>query len=208
MSQVDVIKVFWTNLYGGVGLSQFAFEDLGTVPDGAFTAVDALVANLCAFMPTSTTCQVQQVAETFDVAANQLTGTKTAASGFSSHSGPGTAVGWAAGVGASITWNTGMIANGRRISGRMFVVPLTTAQFGSGVLGTTALSNIQGYASTFVSACASAGHPLQVWTRARAAVTADPATGRPARAAKVGAINEVTGATVKNQVATLRGRRL
>lgn len=194
MATVDVIKAIWTTTFGGLGLSQWAFEDLGTVPDGAFTALDGFLGTVGGLMPAGQTVQLQQHCDTFDAGTGQLIGTKSAATGFTSKAGPGVNGSWAAGVGATATWETGDIRNGRRLRGRTFLVPLWTGAFGVGQLGSTAQANLQAAATIMVNACASAGHPLQVWSR--------PTAKHP-----VGGLSTVISATVKSQTATLRGRR-
>ena len=67
----------------------------------------------------------------------------------------------AAGVGACVTWNTGGIVNARRLRGRTFLVPLTSAAYDStGTLSATAYSALQAFGTALM-----ATGPLAVWHR-------------------------------------------
>lgn len=101
---------------------------------------------------------------------DQIESTTGNLSGVWSTTGGGTVAGGntvppAAGVGACIGWTTGGIVNGtkgpRKLRGRTFLVPLSTAVYESnGTLSTSALTSLQ----TLADAIRTSG-PLGVWHR-------------------------------------------
>lgn len=98
---------------------------------------------------------------------------------------------YAAGVGVAVQWNTNGVRNGRRVRGRTFLCPLTSAAFqADGTLDNSARTTLQTAADTL----ASAGH-LLVWSRPESVVAAN------------GDSNLVVSATVPDRVTSLRSRR-
>lgn len=97
----------------------------------------------------------------------------------------------AAGVGAVVTWKTGSVVNGNRVTGRTFLVPLfTTAYATDGTLVETTRSAIQTAVDNLVTAAAG---DLLIWHR--------PVGGAG------GSAHAVVSGRVSDTVATLRTRR-
>jgi hypothetical protein len=102
--------------------------------------------------------------------------------------------GWAAAVGAVISWSTAGIRNGRRVRGRNFVVPLNSAQFDKdGTLTTSAVNSLNTAATALRTG--SAGAPLAIYARP---------TGP---GAEDGAVHVVTSHRVPDMGAILTSRR-
>lgn len=97
----------------------------------------------------------------------------------------------AAGVGACVTWTTGGIVNGRRLRGRTFLVPLSTACYeANGTLTQAALDGLGNFATQLRAA-----GPLAVWHR--------PTTKGGSDGNSYGVISH----TVRDKVAYLSSRR-
>lgn len=98
---------------------------------------------------------------------------------------------FAAGVGAALTWRTGVIRGTRRVLGRTFIVPLALNQYDSdGTLTTGAINTLSGAANGLIAA---QGGALCVWSR--------PVTGGD------GVAVPVTSVAITDRVAFLRSRR-
>jgi hypothetical protein len=104
--------------------------------------------------------------------------------------------GYAAGVGASIQLNTGDVRNGRRVKGRIFVVPLSGASFApDGTLVDTVRNDLTTAAGNLLSGLNLAGTDWQVWRRPSTVGASD------------GELIDVSSVTVADKAAWLRTRR-
>lgn len=115
-------------------------------------------------LPLGVTVTIPGTGDTIDDRTGHITGTwSTGAAVQATASGSANA---AAGAGACITWTTGGIVNGpsgipRRLRGRTFLVPLTTACYDSdGTLTAATFADV----ATFGTNLRAAG-PLAVWHR-------------------------------------------
>lgn len=80
------------------------------------------------------------------------------------------------GAGAMIRWSTGAVSGGRRLQGRTFLVPFSTAGISGGEVTTAAQGVVNAAAATYISSLTSAGPSLVVWSRTNG-TTADALTG-------------------------------
>jgi hypothetical protein len=108
---------------------------------------------------------------------------------------------WAAGVGASIEWTTGIVVAGHRLNGRTFFAPMNALSFGAdGTIDVNPLAELRAAATALVGSTANG---FVIYSRPK-----------PARAGKNGplpqqdgAIGVVSGSVVKDIVSSLRSRR-
>lgn len=200
MAVVSVLKVEWSGFVGGPGLSQFVLE--GDDPldlQPALQALEDFFVALAPLIPNNILLTPQTEALHYEHTTGVLLGaTQLTAVGASTGTATGT---WAAACGGSIQWDTGQIQNGRRVRGRTFIVPMAVNAYeDDGTLTSTAVSTMttaSGEISTFVGP--NAANTFQVWGRPRDATETQPA--------KPASLAQITGASVSDKVAILRGRR-
>lgn len=198
MTTVYRVTALWTGFQGAPGYSRFSFQDLidPTSRNAAGAAVRTMFNDLQAVFPDEVRINVQPTIQEYDMATGVLTGES------SMTTTPGTAAGtaagaYAAGAGFFVTWNTGVIFNGRRLKGRTFFVPAAACFDTDGSLDTTSLALIQTKANALV---ATAGANLCVWGKLwNTDVTPAVQIG--------GALAPADSATVKDQASSLRTRR-
>jgi len=186
MAQIRKIPVQWTGLTGLPGYSVFYSP----------TATDA-TASLVAFfnaikglVPSSLQWQVPASGDTLDDATGLLTGTWTGA-GAGVVGGSGGTVSYAGGVGAWVNWRTNAIVDGRRLRGRTFLAPLTSACFdSSGTIATAQLATLQ----TAATVLAALGGTV-IWSR-------------PVVGGRAGSSSVVVSGDVPDQATALRSRRV
>lgn len=106
----------------------------------------------------------------------------------------GDAANYSQASGACITWNTAGIRRARRVRGRTYFVPLSSAYDATGTLGTSALTNFRTAATAFLTAMNGASTPLVVF-------------GRPTPGTSDGASYVVLSGTVVDKAAVLTSRR-
>jgi hypothetical protein len=142
-----------------------------------------------ALFTTGTTITIPDNGDVIDPVTGTLTGT------WSEGGGPLTTVGTsagnaAAGVGASITWLTGGIVNGKRVRGRTFIVPMYSNLYeADGTLSSGAVTLLNAFGTDLVAG------GLSVWHRPTGPGTAD------------GSEHLVTGFRLRDKVAFLSSRR-
>lgn len=191
------ITARWNGFPGAPGYSNFYFAS-GALDGGLLGEEAELFAG--------------RVADAFDVMSNQLPSTVSieiepeatvldsdtgVASDFVNLDVPDPVSGatehrFAGPVGAVVTWRTDDLRNGRRIRGRTFLVPLTSAAFDSdGTLTSAARGRVDEFATTLRGGVGDGD--LGVWSR--------PVNGSG------GVFASVTGHTVPDMAAVLRSRR-
>lgn len=171
----------------GAAVNVLSFAAEGGVPDVA--AIEQAYFALKTVIPPGVTISVAGSGDTFDDATGTLTGSWSAGAPVS-FVGQATEPRVAAGVGACVTWNTGLIVNGRRLRGRTFIVPLSVAAYeNDGTLTSGTLGFLQSFATALV-----ASGPLGIWHRPSAAGTGGAASG-------------VTSFRLRDKVAILTSRR-
>jgi hypothetical protein len=187
MTSLHRIKITWTGMPGGPGVTQLYAPDATTVTAALGTWIDAWKY----LVPDNTTLTVPSEGDIIDTATGVITGS-WAGSAPTTHVGTGSSGSYVAASGACITWTTGVVVRGRRLKGRTFLVPLSALAYqGSGLIG-TAQTAIQNATNTLL---ASAGSDLNVWSRPTAKGAAD------------GAFGMIEAAVVKNRQAILSSRR-
>lgn len=159
MTSLNRLVVNWSGpqLVGlSVNVLHFSASDNSAPP---VAAVRTAFQGIAAYLPTGVSIAFPTSGDVIDDTTGTLTGVWTAAAtGNVVGSAPAAA---AAGVGAAIGFTTGGIVNGRRLRGRMFIVPLSTNAYDiDGTLVTGAMSVL----STFGSAIQASG-PLAIWHR-------------------------------------------
>lgn len=185
---MDRVLVRWSGS-GVVGLAVnvLSFASEGGAPDVG--GIGLAYAELQPILPVGVTISVDGTGDTYDDATGTLTGSWSAA-GAGSFAGEA-AFNPAAGVGACVTWNTGLIVNGRRLRGRTFLVPLATVAYDAdGTLTPSALTAITSFASALL-----ATGPMGIWHRPTTPGGSD------------GAASGVTSFKVRDKVAILTSRR-
>ena len=160
-----------------------------------FTAIKALV-------PSTVQWAIRGSGDTINDANGELTGGWSTGADLSEVGGAAGA-NYSAPSGIVVRLTTSTIVAGRRVKGRIFVVPTIGTVFDSnGTITTANLATLQTAASSLVSSQAGT---LAVWARP---FPGRPAEGsRPARPARSGSTALVTGATVPDMAAVLRSRR-
>lgn len=153
------------------------------------------------YLPTAVTGQVEVGGDIIEATDGSLQ---------SSWVGGGTAVltgnsayVYSAASGVAVNWLTAIVADGSRIRGRSFVVPLASNAYDlTGSIEATALTAIRASSATAVVGGA---NNFVVWHRPYPGRAASPTL--PARPAHVGSFAFVTASSVADKVAVLRSRR-
>lgn len=176
----------WTGGTGGAGVSTFYSDASATIPVGAlgtfFTALKT-------FIPSNITWTIPSSGDVFSDSSGALVsgwqlGTPTVIAA------TGSPASYSGASGVVIRWNTGGIANNRRVRGRTFFVPVVAAIYDSGSIVGSQLASFQTAANALV---ASAGVDLRVWHR--------PVAGAG------GSSFAITSAVAPDLAAVLRSRR-
>lgn len=153
------LRVSWDGLGGLPGLSTFYYGVASpNVSDcvAFFNAIKGLV-------PNTLTWTIPSSGDELDEATGKLTGSWLGTGGGTV---TGTVAGqpYAAGVGARVTWRTGVVHNGRRVQGRTFIAPLTIGSYDtSGTITTSYLTTLQ----TAAAAYAASGVAKGIWSKGR-----------------------------------------
>jgi hypothetical protein len=206
MAQYVRILSRWTGGPSSPGLTVMNVGDLTPFTLANITAVKNFWDALAGIIPTAYSIQVDPVVERHNTETGALVGTEVA--GTAPAPTVGTyALAWGAGVGCRISWQTGAVVNGHRVQGRTYIVPVGVASLQSdGTIAAATITTVQNAATALISALGSAGGVLSVYTAPREARAATAT--KPARAATVGVRSVITSASVPDQVAVLRGRRV
>lgn len=171
----------------GSAVNVLSFAAEGGDPDVG--AIGLAYAELQPILPVGVAISVAGSGDTYDDATGTLVGSWTAA-GAGSFNGEA-AFNPAAGVGACVTWNTGLIVNGRRLRGRTFLVPLATSAYDAdGTLTASALTALQSFATALLMT-----GPMGVWHRPTTPGGSD------------GAASGVVSYRLRDKVAILTSRR-
>lgn len=194
------VKVRWAGFTGSPGWSNFFFRDFSGTGEPTSDQAAPAVARVNTFFTAikdrftpnvNWTIQpdVEVVQETNGNLVDIFNTTATAPI-----VGSNTILTYAAPAGVVVTWRTGIVRNGRRVRGRTFLVPTSSACFqADGSIETASLSIFQNAANAL---CNSTGSPdLGVWARPSAPGAND------------GSWSLVNSATVPDMAAILRSRR-
>ena len=204
MSQMLKVKARWSGFQGSPGWTNFYFRDAAegffsqTQANDAVAKVNTFFVAAKPLLTSAVTITIQTDVEVVDDADGTLDSvfnvTAPAAivgtNAVATFSGP---------TGAVITWRTSSVHNSRRVRGRTFLVPTSTACFqNDGTLDNTHRTNLTTAATALAD---QAGSPdLVIWARPKK----DPVTKA---ITSPGASFNVTGVTVPDLAAVLRSRR-
>lgn len=203
MTEILRVRSEWTGFNGAPGYTNLFFRDFtsdgpggqtGTV-ENATAAVDRVRGfwgALSGLMPDDVTINPESTVDLLEDSTGELIDSFTSATG-GSVKGTDTG-GYQAAGGASITWRTGGVRNGRRVIGRTFLVPLAGSLFNTtGQLIPTIQNTIQTAANALLNP---AGTPdLGVYARPSSPGATD------------GAWFVARGAQVPSRGSILRSRR-
>lgn len=196
---VGCVRTEWIGSTGGPGLSQTWFQLIApafwdsTTAQGAVNAVRGLFAGTASFMPDDITTTTSPAVDLYNETTDTLIGTVVA--GTAPLPVVGTNIGtFSAAAGYKLNFNTGVIRNGRRVRGSMFMVPAGSSVFNtSGTVASTARTTILTAVATFRTAVATANLEQVVYSRPTPAL--------------IGAASPVDNIDVGTKSAILRGRR-
>jgi hypothetical protein len=197
MTALKRCRVALTGFVGGPGVATYYFLDTAT----AQNSLHSLWVGLASWLPTSVTVQVEPGGDIIDDVTGNLTGSW---GGDIIPSIQGQANnGYASPVGALLKWQTDTIADGHRLRGRTFLVPLDKITFQTnGQMAPATAASMAALAGQFVIEQSSS---FVVWHR--------PFAGRAATAklkakpAHDGGHGLVTLAAVGTKPVVLRSRR-
>lgn len=192
----------WSGFQGAPGYSNFSFSDLTTdvARNNAGASVKKLFTDIASLLSTSWSIQVQSEVTEWDASTGTLTGAGTMSIVPTAQIGAATPAAYAGGSGAAITWKTPTIFNGRRVTGRTYLVPLIGCFDSDGTLTASAQTAINAAATTFIN---TAGSDFAIWAKQFTKPT-DGTT--PVQIG--GTIASVTAHTLKDMASQMRSRRL
>jgi len=198
MVQLARIKVNWTQFIGAPGYTNLYWRDPGSadmsqaVVNSAVTAVDTWLNAFQSSIPNGVSYVIDPAVDVIEDTTGHLVNLFTATPAASRL---GTAVGnFAAGSGAVVNWKTQNLRNNRKIRGRTFMVPYSSAAMDAqGTLDNTKLTAVRTATGNMISAFGTSA--LVVWCR--------PTT----QGGSDGVAATVTGYTIPDMAAVLRSRR-
>jgi hypothetical protein len=203
---VALIRTAWSGTTGGPGINQLAVDQI-TSSFGPFSAAETQAAvnavrafweAVKAHLPDEITLTTSPVVDVYLSNNGNLAWSSTAASSPASVIGTST-VAYSMPAGMKVNLNTGVIRNGRRVRGSIFIVPAAGAQTTGGLALGTARTTVNTAGTNLMAALATAGLKLQVWSRplkdSNGVITRDGATA------------DVQNMETNEKIAILRGRR-
>ncbi len=200
MAEVSVVRSTYQGFPGGPGYTSMSFEPLAT-PTAVQAAVDAVRAfwqNFLAQMKTTWTVTVSPEVINYDLATGALVGEQTAGTAPAVATGTGlTSAAYAGGTGLRIRWLTGVIWQGRHVSGQTWVVPLQNVSDPDGTLTAAAITTATNAANALIGN--SSAH-LAVWAKMY-----DKTVHPPVQTS--GTLARATQVMVPDKAAILRSRR-
>lgn len=205
MVNLGIIRTAWSGTTGGPGLTQIAFRDLDHDPISAAqaqSAVDAMrvfwVA-VGAYIPDEIVLTVSPVIDSYDLVTGELEESVTAATPPASLTGSATQT-YSMAAGFKVNLNTGVIRNGRRVRGGIYVVPAAAnAWTTNGLVLGTARTAVNNAGNTFRTSLNTAGCEMLVWSR--------PIPEGQPNGPRTGDVAVVSAFETNEKTAVLRGRR-
>jgi hypothetical protein len=156
---------------------------------------DAIKANL----PDEIVFTVSPVVDSYDETDGTLFASTSAAVAPTSVTGTSSAA-YMMAAGIKVNLNTGVIRDGRRVRGAIYVVPAASTVYSAlGTVGSSIRTSVNTAGTTMMTSLATAQHPLCVWSRERLASATLPQ--------RDGAVSLVNAIEVNEKGAVLRGRR-
>jgi hypothetical protein len=204
---VHIIRTAWSGTSGGPGLTQFAIDTVDSTfgalsTSQAQSAVDATRAYwfaMAGLLPDEIILTVSPVVDYYLVHNAQLAGSVSAPTPPSSVAGTST-LAFSMATGPKINLNTGVVRNGRRVRGSIYIVPgASTTMANNGMILGTARTTLNTAGNNLRTALAAAGLKLGVWSR-------PVPEGKP-KGPRDGAWADVTAMEANEKLAILRGRR-
>lgn len=209
MTSVYRVRAVWAGFTGAPGYTNFHFTDAGTDAqrNAAGTAVHNWFAGINTFLKQTWSIQVQSEVAEYNVESGELVGAAAMTTVPATVYGMDSTSSWAGGTGFSVQWTTGMIADGRRIHGRTFVVPALGCFEADGTLTGACITAVGSANQALINA---SGAEFAIWKRVWTKPTLEM-TGAQIKAFKQeqidGKLAIVTGAFVKDTASQLRTRR-
>lgn len=199
---LGIVRTAWAGTSGGPGLTQLAIvEATGAAitvsqAQSAVNAVRTFWDGVKGILPDNITLTTSPVVDFYDEVTGDLTGTTTATTPPASVTGTSTAS-FAMAAGVKVNLNTGVIRNGHRVRGAIYIVPASAAVFTTdGAVTSASRVTINSAGATLTGALVTAGLNLVVYSRPRVIPTP-----------RVGAFAAVSGVETNEKGAVLRGRR-
>lgn len=200
---VAVVRTGWLGTSGGPGLTQLFIEGI-TDPHtwdaaAAQIAVDAVRTfwdSIKALLPDEIVLTVSPVVDVYTIATGELVGSYSAATSPTSVVGTSAAV-YSMASGMKANLNTGVIRNGRRVRGGIFIVPASSnTMTTNGAVASANRATVNTALNTMRGTLVAANKQLVVYSR-----PTDTPTVRAGATAPVNAVE------TSEKVAILRGRR-
>lgn len=202
-----IIRTAWSGTSGGPGLTQLVVDTTDSTfgplsPGMAQAGVDAVRAfwsGIATLLPDEITLTVSPVVDVYLAHNGELVGSVSAPVAPANVLGS-SATTYSMATGPKINLNTGVVRNGRRVRGSIYIVPGGGNTMGTnGMLHSTARTTINTATTNLKTSLASAGLKLQVWSR-------PIPEGKP-RGPREGATADVQNLEANEKLAILRGRR-
>lgn len=203
---IACVRTAWAGTSGGPGVNQLFLQQTGTF--GQLTQTEAQNAvnsvrnfwlALAGLLPNEITLTTSTVVDHYDVTDGSLVYSTTAATQPATVAGSDTGS-YSMASGIKTQLQTGIIRNGRRVRGAIYIVPAASSAMSAlGTVGTTPRNTVNTAGSALLTALNGAGMQLVVY-------------GRPVKDSN-GVVTRLGAATVVSQFdtsekgAVLRGRR-
>jgi hypothetical protein len=135
MASLLRVKARWSGFQGSPGYSVFHFAGTaGAEPTGSEAAVAAgkvygFFQAIRTQFPAGVSIQIMPDVEVIESTDGKLVSVLSGGAQSAVTGGASASAGFAAAVGAVVTWRTAGIRNGRRVKGRTFMVPLSSVAF-------------------------------------------------------------------------------
>lgn len=160
MATLNKIPVAWGSWPGAPGVS--TFYTFGGNLDNDVAAIRAFFNSVAGLMPTGLTLSVPGVGDTIDDATGLINGAWNATAAPAIVTGS-SGLSYAGNAGSIVHWFTAGVANGHRVRGQTFLVPLTNVAFDTaGSIATAALTTIRNAGTALIS---SGAGDLRIWHR-------------------------------------------
>jgi len=204
---VSIIRTAWSGTSGGPGLTQLAV-DQNTPAFGPLTAAEGQAAvnavrafwfAIAASLPDEVALTVSPVVDTYLDNNGTLAWSMSAATAPATVSGTSTAI-FSMATGPKLNLNTGVIRNGRRVRGSVYIVPGGgNCQASNGMCAAATKTAFNSAAATMMASLQTAGLNLRVWSR--------PLKDSAGNITRDGVTNPVSVVETNEKLAILRGRR-
>lgn len=210
MAALARVKIAWSGFQGAPGFTILHFKhfsDEGVSPDqaaAAATTADTFATAVANVLPGGVSIQVQSDVEVLDHNSGELLDILTVPGKTPKTNPGGTGIGLVGPAGAVINWRTSTVRKGRRMRGRMFVVPLAVSRFDSnGTLSQGAIDILVNAGNALIAD--NANLDFGVWGRPTPILDAD---GKPTgEHNNDGLFGPVRACNVPDMAAVLRSRR-